>query len=327
MTRYPSWKKHGIKKDGKNILAVFILIVLVFAIANGITKSFSIKKYFSQSEWDSKSPFVGVLTTSPSSIFIFQKDPKRLAVFKLDENSYLATGEKSHLKKTAEIFLDDDNEKTARILSYNLGVDIEKYVTLNQKVPADAESVRNIFKNYASFVTPFKIAAGGYDFGIKDTNITRIDLLKLWWQVKGLSVENVKLTDLQEYKEEIITADNKKVLGVEEESIRLLMGEYLENRYLDQKNIDIEIINGSKVLAAGDLAADFAASFGFQVTNLEQSTDLSQQTKIIADDKGSYNVSYLAQIFDCDIVTGQNEAKDGKITVVIGRDFALRYFE
>ena len=45
MTRYPSWRKHEVRRDGKNILAVFILIVLVFATANGIAKSFSLKKY------------------------------------------------------------------------------------------------------------------------------------------------------------------------------------------------------------------------------------------------------------------------------------------
>ena len=160
-------------------MAVFILIVLVFAITNGIAKSFSLKKYFSQSDWDSKSPFMSILATSPPSVFIFQKDPKRLTLFKFDEDAYLVTG-RNTLQKTADLFSKEDGEKIAKILSLNLGVDAEKYVMLKEKVPAEKESVRNLFKNFASIVSPIKIATGAYDKQIENTNITRIDILKLW---------------------------------------------------------------------------------------------------------------------------------------------------
>src|SRR3990167_8907624 len=244
MTHYPSWKKHKIRKDGKNILAVFILIVLVFAITNGIAKSFSLKKYFSQSDWDSKSPFISILTTSPPSVFIFQKDPKRLVLFKIDDNAYLTTGGRGTLQKTSDIFLKEGGEKIAKILSLNLGFDAEKYVLFKEKIPAEKESVRNLFKNFASIAAPLKIAAGAYNKQIENTNITRIDLLKLWWQLKGVSVDKLELIELASFNEEIITADNKKVLGVDEESIRLKMNQYLDNRYLDQKKANVEIVNG-----------------------------------------------------------------------------------
>ena len=326
MTHYPSWKKHKIRKDGRNILAVFILIVLVFAITNGIAKSFSLKKYFSQSDWDSKSPFMSVLTTSPPSVFIFQKDPKRLVLFKLDENAFLATIGRGTLQKTSDLFSKEDEEKIAKILSLNLGVDVEKYVRLKEKIPIDTESVRNLFKNFASIVAPLKIVAGTYDKQIEKTNITRTDLLKLWWQLKGISVDKVELVDLAGYEEEIITDDNTKVLGVEEESIRLKMSQYLENRYLDAQKTNIEIFNESEVADASKLAAVFAASAGFNVTSIEQSYTISEATRIIAKDKNSYNVSYLASIFNCDIVSESN-GQGADITVVIGRDFASNYFE
>lgn len=327
MTRYPSWKKHALRRDGKNILAVFILIVLVFAITNGIAKSFSLKKYFSKSEWDSKSPFVSIFSTSPPSIFIFNKDSKRLAFFKLDENAYFATGGKDRLKRTAQIFLDEDGDKITRVTSLNLGIDVEKYVTMKEKVPAEMESIKNLFTNFASFTAPIKIIGGLYDKKIEDTNITRIDLLKLWWQLKGVSVDKLELVELAGYREEIITDDNTKVLGVEEESIRLLMSKYLENRYLEQEKVNVEIVNGSKIPDALQLAADFAASSGFNVTGVEQSSELSEVTRIITRDKNSYSVSYLASIFDCDIVFQPDEAGESDIIVVIGRDFASNYFE
>lgn len=327
MTRYPSWKRHKVRHDGKNILAVFIVIVLVLAITNGIAKSFSLKKYFSQSEWDSKSSFVSIFSTSPPSIFIFNKDFKRLAFFKLDENAYFATGGEDRLKRTAQIFLDEDGEKITRITSLNLGIDVEKYVTMKEKVPAEMESIKNLFKNFASFTAPIKIIGGLYDKKIEDTNITRIDLLKLWWQLKGVSADKLELIELAGYKEEIITDDNTKVLGVEEESIRLLMGKYLENRYLEQEKVNVEIVNGSKIPDALQLAADFAASSGFNVTAVEQSSELSEVTRIITRDKNSYSVSYLASIFDCDIVFQPDEAGESDIIVVIGRDFASNYFE
>jgi len=326
LARYPSWKRHTLRRDGKNILAVFILIVLVFAITNGISKSFSLKKYFSKSEWDSKSPFVSIFSTSPPSIFIFNKDPKKLAVFKLDENAYFDTGGEDRLKRTAQIFQDEDGDKITRITSLNLGIDIEKYVTMKEEVPAEIESMKNLFKNFASITAPFKIIGGLYDREIENTNITRIDLLKLWWQLKGVSANKLEIVELIPYHEEIITRDNKKVLGVEDESIRLKMSQYLENRYLDQKKANVEIINGSKVPNALQLAADFASSAGFSVTQAEQSPQISEKTQIVAYDKNSYNASYLASIFDCDIVSESN-GQGADLTVVIGRDFASNYFE
>ena len=307
-------------------MAVFILIVLVFAIANGIVKSFSLKNFFDKSAWDGKSPFVSVLETSPPSIFVFQKDPKRLAVFKLDENAYLVTAQKEGLRKTADIFEKENAQKVARVLSLNLGTDIENFVSFGPKVTAEKQSFENLFKNFASFVTPFKIIGGAYGNGIENTNITRIDLLKLWWQLKEVSAEKIELVELSPYKEEIITADNKKVLGVGEESIRLKISKYLENRYLDQEKANVEIINGSKVPGALELAADFASSAGFSVIEAEESSQISEKTQIVAKDKNSYNVSYLASIFDCDIVSEQN-GQGADITVVIGRDFVSNYFE
>ena len=307
-------------------MAVFILIVLIFAIANGIVKSFSLKNFFDKSSWDGKSPFIAALETSPPSIFVFQKDPRRLAVFKLDANAFLVTARKEGLQKTADIFEKESGEKVAKVLSLNLGADIENFVSIDQKVAAEKQSVENLLNNFASLVTPFKIISGTYGSGLQNTNITRIDLLKLWWQLKGVSANKLEIVELIPYHEEIITRDNKKVLGVEDESIRLKMSQYLENRYLDQKKANVEIINGSKVPNALQLAADFASSAGFSVTQAEQSPQISEKTQIVAYDKNSYNASYLASIFDCDIVSESN-GQGADLTVVIGRDFASNYFE
>ena len=307
-------------------MAVFILIILVFAIANGIVKSFSLKNFFDKSAWDGKSPFVSTLETSPPSIFVFQKDPKRLAVFKLDENAFLVTAGREGLQKTGDIFEKENGEKVARVLALNFGVDIENFVSFDEKVAAEKQSLENLFRNFESFVTPFKIIGGDYGSGIENTNITRIDLLKLWWQLKDVSAEKLELVELAPFKEEIITKDNKKVLGVEEKSIRLKISKYLENRYLDQEKTNVEIVNGSKMPDALQLAADFASSTGFSVTQAEQSSQISEKTQIVAKDKNSYNVSYLASILDCDIVSESN-GQGADLTVVIGRDFASNYFE
>ena len=299
---------------------------MVFAIANGIVKSFSLKNFFDKSLWDGKSPFVSALETSPPSIFVFQKDPKRLAVFKLDENAFLVTVGREGLQKTGDIFEKENGQKVAKALSLNFGVDIENFVSFGPKVTAGKQSFEDLFNNFASFVTPFKIISGAYGNSLENTNITRIDLLKLWWQLKGVSAEKLELVELSPYKEEIITADNKKVLGVDEQSIRLKMGQYLENRYLNQEQVSVGIINGSKVPGALQLAADFASSAGFSVIEAEESSQISEKTQIVAKDKNSYNASYLASIFDCDIVSEQN-GQGADIIVVIGRDFASNYFE
>ncbi|MBI2594100.1 LytR C-terminal domain-containing protein [Candidatus Curtissbacteria bacterium] len=348
MTGYPAhrlafgqaWRRREAKKKWKNFLAAFIVIVLLFATANGIIRTFSLRRYFGESQWDSQSSFISTLNTSPPSVLVFQKDPKRLAVFKLSENAYFATGNPEEtLTRFSDIIELGDGNEAARVLSLALGAKVESFLFFKGKVNVERASVENLFKNFASPVTPIKIFNKNNFSNLQSSNITQVDMFKLWWQVKSLSIEKLEIIDFGDFVENIVLSNNQKVLGVDDAALHLKISAYLESKKLLEEGSGVEIQNASGVAQSGNLAAEFASVVGFNVVAVGSVGDFQQETKIFSKNQKSYQARYLANIFDCDIVgprrspqvngeaSGSGEVNDEKILVVIGRDFALRYFQ
>lgn len=327
MTRYPAWKKREFQRKWKDVLAIFIAIVLIFAILNGFVKSFSIKKYLSKSNWDSKSSFVTILDTQPPSVFVFQTYPQKMVSFKLDSNRYLATGNQNQpLVMLSTLFGEKSGEKLSKILSLSFGANIKNYVFFSKEQTLNKENLQTMFKKFASPITPFLILTGKINQDIEKTNITRIDMIKLWWQLKSLGMDKLELVDLSDLKEEVMTSDNQKVLGVDETSFHFQISKYLENPDISGKDFKVVVQNASNIAASSSLASNFIISVGFDNTGVEMREDEVDKTTILAKKESSYPVHYLAKIFNCDIVASQN-VQDNTAIVVLGRDFAEKYFQ
>jgi hypothetical protein len=335
MKRYPAlrqnsgqaWKRRENQRKWRDILAIFIAGVLIFAIINGFFKTFSLKKFVSQSEWDSKSSFVSFLDTINPSIFVFQTDPKRMVFLELDGERYLQTGKQNQpLAKLSTLISEKSGVELSKMLSLSFGADIEKYVFFSKEQSLNSQSLRTMFKNFASPLTPLLILTGRRNNDIKDTNLTRIDMIKLWWQLKDLSTDKLELVDLSPLSEEVVTSENQKVLGVDETSLHFQISKYLENPKIASTDFKVVIQNASGMQTASSLASDFMTSVGFDISKTEVGENIADKTKILAKKENSYPAGYLARIFNCDIVGSQNAGEDTAI-VILGRDFADKYFQ
>lgn len=334
MTNYPAWKKRDFREKWRNFLAVFITIVLFFAILNGLVKTFSLKKYLGQIKWDGRSSFVAGLGTWPPSVLVYRKDSPKIAILKLSRDSYFATGKTSEpLVRLGDVVNNKLSDDFTRILSIAFGTRVENYIFFEDQIFVTEESIQNLFKNFSSIRTPFEILGQGLDGNIEETNITRIDQIRLWWQLKGLSIEKLEINDLSGLAEEIVFANDQKVLGADEASLHLRITKYLENSKFLEKNYKVGIHNASGFPAAGELAAEFATSVGLNVVKVETTSGSEDKTRIVTDNREDFAAGYLANIFNCDIVgspfgvSGESiEAGSDEIVVIIGRDFASEYF-
>lgn len=334
MTDYPavrrgtsSWKKHENKRKWQSFLAVFITLLLTFAILNGFLKGFSLKKYVSNGKWNGNSSFVTLISTSPPSVLVYQKDQERLAVFGLSEETYLANGrEGKPLVKVGELASSRSWEDFARVSSIAFGASINNFIDVKGDEELTGENVAKFVKNFASPLTPVLILLGQSVPNFENTNIVRIDLIRLWWQLKDISIDRIEIADLSLAHEEILGAGRLKVLGVDEASMHTKISPYLENRGLSEQ-ATVEVKNSSGNSAAGELARDFVDSIGFEIASFETSSEIAQETKIESTHKNEAT-NYLKNVFEGELIDGPKLPDDsGKITIVVGRDFALRYFQ
>ncbi|MBI2327336.1 LytR C-terminal domain-containing protein [Candidatus Curtissbacteria bacterium] len=323
MIKYPLWKRQEIRSKWRNILSIFIVIVLVFAIINGLTKSISLKKYFGEGRWDGESSFVATFSTSPPSLFIYQSDPKRVVFLTVDPNLFFVTGKQDKpIMKIGEIKDKYGGEELLRIMSLNFRAKIDNFVIFKNNQTISETNVEKLFGDFKSFVSPMLYFTKRE---LLDTNISRIDMTRLWWQLKGVGVNQMQLVDMSNFHEEIVLAKGVQVLGVDSVSLNRKIKDYLENPSLAE--FEVEIQNGSGSGEAGDLAVDFMASMGFSVKDIFGSNQVGE-TVIFA--KKNFATSLLAKIFNCDIKALPKEARgddSGKIIIAIGQDFANKYFE
>ncbi len=326
MTRDPAWKKHQVKRKWRSILSVFLTVTLFFAIANGFAKGFSLKNQFAKSKWDGKSSIAIAINTKNPAVFIYQPDPKKAVILTVGDSTLYETGNaEKPLEKIADAAANSGKGLTSA-LTHTFMAKIENYLSLQSQQTMDKDYSKKLFVNFASITTPLKLATIGWD-DVKETNITRLDALKLWWQLKDTRADELKLADLSDKTQEIIAIKNQKVLGADTVSLNRIIANYLENLKVVSENKKIKIQNASKNPQAANLAASFASSVGANVVETSASDYDSSKTQVIAHDKKSYTAVYLAKIFNCDINGAQNLDNDSEITVIVGSDFATIYFE
>lgn len=327
MTDYPArssaWRRKQTQTKLANLAGIFITVILLLALANGFLRSFSLAKYLGNSSWDGKSSQVIAVNWRPGAILIFQPEPGRLILAKFGQDLHFATSDPQNpVQDLASLFGAGDGQRMIQVLSSISRLPVENYLLFGEETDATRENLQEFFKKFAALSTPLAILTGSWERDIKDTNLTRRDLISLWWQVKSLGVNDLYLVDLG-LSEELVLADGGKVLGVDSVSVQRAIGQYLENRELVEEGMVVSVQNASGVVGAGGLAADFVTSVGGNVKRLETVAGPVAKSQILADNT-SYTAIYLAKIFECDIKTVPGLAS-GEITVIIGADFAKKY--
>lgn len=329
MTDYPhgrrnSWKKQEVARKWHSILGVFVTVVLIFAVINGVAKTLSIGKFFGSWSWDGKAAFSSVVSTKPLSILIYNPTHEEITLVKLSEDLYYETGLKEEpLAKIGNISSGADGSDLVKMASRITRSPITSFVVLAQAGEANSESLERYFKSFASLSTPLAIILSKPS-GIANTDITRVDMIRLWWQIKSLGINNLKFVNATSYQEEIVSAGGHKILGVDDVSVHRMMSKYLQNWTIMEERMAISIDDFSKELENGLLARDFILSVGGQVTDVNYLKEGNIAETFIAVSEDSYTASYLAKIFECDIKAVPDLA-EGEIKVIIGRDFGQKF--
>lgn len=327
MTDYPSkkssWRRKEVEKKWRNLLGIFVTLVLLLAVLNGILKTLSFSKHFKGASWNGQNAISFVVSTKPTSVFIYNPSDKDIVLVRLDEDLYFETGDlENPIERISSVSSAQDGKELIKLARSTSRTPVSNYLILDNNTTASEENLETSFKSFVSPATPLKIILGR-GFGVKDTNIAQIDMIKLWWQLKSLSAENLTFIDTSPYRQEIALIKGDKVMGVDEVSLHRLFAQYLENQKILEEGFEVEVENVSGDLASGQLAVDFISSMGARVRAVSKGDSLNQRTIIGASDN-SYTAEQLAKIFDCDIVALPNLGKN-QIKVVIGEDFLNKF--
>lgn len=331
MTDYPvskqgknrsSWKQAQIHKKGREILAVFIVGILGLILLSGFLKAITLKKEINRSVWDATSSMAIAVNSQPPSLVIYQEEPSKIIFLSIPKDLSYATGNADEpVRGIVTSFDATSGNETIGILTNLFGINVNKYFSFKEKPEISRGNYESFFKDFASIKTPLNLFFGKVD-EVGFTNLTQAELFNLWWQVKGLSLKQVDYVSLDSFEDEIVGPKSSIFKGIDREKVNLELSKYFRDN--KEKKIRVQIKNASGAAGAGRLAAEIVEAYGWTVTGIEQA-GLEPLTRVLADKKEE-ETNDLAKLFACDIVLTQSEQNEGQTLIVLGQDFAKRYF-
>ena len=327
MTRKPAWKNYENKSNKSGVVAgIFVLSLLFGFLAFGYVKSVHIKGRPSDNSRKSANTYLAILGTKPSALFAFQKETGKAALFTLDDAKKVPGGVGvGDLVMIGDLKKNGDGLAFINSMTLAYRAKISNYV-LFKNLNESAEDVKSGFAKFTSYWTPVAILIGGVEHGnIKSINITRFSAIKLWWQLKSLRAENIKITDLTAGNSEKLTVDGQKVLGVDESFLNNNIQKFSESDDVISEHLKVIVKNPGKNRLVSQLAAGFVNNTGADLREVREEGPMVDETTIYTDEGGSKTARYLATIFDCDIKRLPESENQGTVMVVLGADFGNTY--
>lgn len=326
MTDYPaankqSWKKQEVRRNWRNILSIFLAVVLVFATANGFLKAFAFKKFF---EKKLDTSWAIVTNSKQPTLLVLAKDPSRLVFISFSQDTYLPTGKAGEPLVTYGQ-VSGEGKVAAKVATQIFGVDVRDYLYFKDRMELDATGGRKWFGDFASPATAIAILSGNYKNKLLATNLTQGDLFRLWWQVKNLSANDLKFADFSSFYEEVIDRGGR-VKVFDGESMHKEVTPFFISAKIQSAGARLKVVNGSGVANAGRLASLILESQGFLVSRVETADKTINRCQLDVGEKDEIS-RYLASIVNCDIVLSPKKGEESENTLIIGRDFASLYLE
>ncbi|MBI3342456.1 LytR C-terminal domain-containing protein [Candidatus Curtissbacteria bacterium] len=329
MTDYPSgrhnhnkssWKEATARRKMRDLFAVLVVGFLALLIVSGLLRALALKAQASKSVWSPQNSIAVAVNLQMPAVVVFQKEPPRVTFFSMPTGISYATGESQKpVEQVVSVFKMPGQDAT-HLLTNLMGINVANYFYFKTPPKVDQNNYQEIFKNFASIQTPIGILFGRTG-SVGQTNLTGEDLLHLWWQVKGLSMRQVDFVSLQTYAEDMMGPGNTSFKGIDREKTTTAIGKYFTP--LSAREHKITIRNAAGVSGAARLARQLVETYGWTVDMVEDGEQESV-SHIISREKNQESRD-LAKIFGCDIVQVQND-QDTKITIILGSDFAKKFF-
>ena len=286
------------KKLGTFILVAFLAVV-------------GIKVYgsFSRSIWDGKSRLNLVLANEKVSIFSL--DPlERTAVFlSIPPQTFIDVIHGYDLYRVETIY------KLGQLENHKGGELLAESLQENLGIPIDAYASISNFKFQISNFKAYILECFKFLLGNGQTNLTKWDLLRLWWETRRVRQDKIAVVDLQEEAvlKEIVFADGSKGFEIEKEKMEKIAQKIFKDQKLRQEDLPIAILNSTSHSGLAERGARIIKNIGgrvVQIGNTEnsklpalpagrQNSNSKCEVRSKKTHQKSYTVKKLVKIFNC----------------------------
>lgn len=172
-----------------------------------------------------------------------------------------------------------------------------------------------------------------------ESDLSKLELLKLFWDLKGVRADNLSLVDLgnSSITKSLLLADGSRGLGIDQAKLDLLLQSKLKDVKVMDEGLSIGVINGTTHPRLAESVARIINNLGGRVIFMTNSQANYSQSFVLG--KPSYTTTRLSQFFaphclpsanmvlswikkpQCVINDPEILSSRAQISVVLGEDF------
>jgi len=323
----PSWRKQQKVQKTRRIKTVirFTLLGIVLVLLIGI--GFKIYRSIAKSVWDGQSQLNLAINPSiadqPVLIAAFNPEEKSLNVLLIPPRTFIETIHGYGPYRVESIYrLGELNKKGGELfqgsLQEYLGIPVDAFASIsNFEFPISNET-----KNSLSELLVGLLKSG-------KTNLTKWDVIRLWWSLRNIRQDKVNLVDLGQTSasQEVDLLDGTKANKIDTERLELIMSQFFVDKKLKQEDLTVAVLNGTNHAGLANKVATLIKNIGGQVmtvgdTENGQGESLRQcQIKSEKKYKNSYTVRKLSHVFDCQWEGEPMAEQRANLVLIVGKSY------
>jgi len=334
----PSWRK-AIQDRKSKQLRLFVkwacLFLGIFLLVNFFIEVFKNVRF---SSWDGKEQF-SLVIVEPESVLLLVLKPEipELVLVKAPGNTVvdgaLGFGEVKigSLTGLAEIEPIPIDELVLETVKQNFGVPVEGFLQVEKR----GEDLRTIF--FLGLIRQNRAAR---------TNLTRLELIRVLWFLKGLRVDQIQIFDLKETRGLVLQKqpDGSEIYKINREEFDIFINRYFSNQQLVDEEITWEVFNATGQAGLAEMVARLLKNSGSMVVGVgtlekagkvgpdvvkamtgkrvgkvgkEERSGLWVEKEL----KDSYGVGFWSLILGLSVIEGLPEEARADAAIVLGEDF------
>ncbi len=306
------------KKKRKWPALIFFLILLGFLIFG----FFKIFRSMERSLWDGENQFNLVINSQPVIVLSFDYQEKTINLLSIPDGTFV---EAIHgygpyrvesLYKLGEIKGQGGSLLTGSLQEY-FGLNLDGYLTGNQYQP-DKMKIKNFLLN--QFFEALR--------GRGETNLSRWDSLRIWWQIRKIREDKIIVVDLAQTSasQEVELPDGSKAMKIEPERLARIINQFFIDEGFKKEDLTIAVLNKTEHLGLANNVSKIISNIGgrvVQVGSLLDQVEASGDCEVKSEKKyrNSYTVKKLKQIFDCHWSEGEENEQRARILLLVGEDY------
>lgn len=317
------------------LLGVIISLNRPYSPENSVGKEFN---------WGGKGRLNIVVKADKLYLLSFDPGAEFLDIVKIPDQAYLQLPLGFGQWQASSVYGLGQSEKPAigatllkKTMTTSLGIPVDNYLIINDqiKVKPFEETLETIRQNPTDGLALLVNSK---------TDLTPLEYGKLWWRLRGLRGDKIKMTDLMrgDSTSWLLLSDGSRVLNLNQDRL----DQFIQNNLIDSKlrdeGLTIGVFNGTKHSGMAEKVAREISNMGGRVIFTTNSPVKIRETAVFGRDS-SYTSDRLSQIFaprcarksglfglfgsrtNCSSVLTGVESSRADINVVVGDDFYLQF--